>query len=54
LRKEGLNRIGNIFVPSENYCKLEDWLIPIFYKMHKEQEENNKIWSPSSIINRLG
>lgn len=31
MRKKALNRIGNIIVPSENYCKFEDWLIPHFY-----------------------
>ncbi len=25
MRKKALNRIGNILVPSENYCKFEDW-----------------------------
>lgn len=33
LRKKALNRIGNIVVQSESYCKLEDWLIPLFYEM---------------------
>lgn len=33
LRLKSQNRIGNILVPSENYCKLEDWLIPIFKEM---------------------
>lgn len=54
MRKKALNRIGNIVVPSENYCKLEDWLIPLFYEMFDEQQKKNVIWSPSKVIKRLG
>lgn len=25
LRRQGLNRIGNMLVPNSNYCKFEDW-----------------------------
>lgn len=39
LRSKGLNRIGNLLVPNENYCKFEDWIIPIFDQMLKEQME---------------
>src|SRR6185369_5143695 len=28
LRAEGLNRIGNLLVPNDNYCALERWLLP--------------------------
>lgn len=38
LRSKGLNRIGNLLVPNENYCKFEDWIIPIFDKMLQEQQ----------------
>ncbi|XP_057535265.1 deoxyhypusine synthase-like [Amaranthus tricolor] len=37
LRSKLLNRIGNLLVPNENYCKFEDWIIPIFDKMLEEQ-----------------
>lgn len=37
LRSKGLNRIGNLLVPNDNYCKFEDWIIPIFDKMLEEQ-----------------
>ena len=30
LRSKGLNRIGNLLVPNDNYCKFEEWIIPIF------------------------
>ncbi|KAK8671475.1 hypothetical protein V6N13_038071 [Hibiscus sabdariffa] len=39
LRSRGLNRIGNLLVPNDNYCKFEDWIIPIFDQMLKEQLE---------------
>lgn len=39
LRSKGLNRIGNLLVPNDNYCKFEDWVIPILDQMLKEQRE---------------
>ena len=59
LRAKGMNRIGNLVVPNDNYCKFEDWLIPILDKMLEEQEaskgtEEELIWTPSTIIHRLG
>ena len=39
LRSKGLNRIGNLLVPNDNYCKFEDWIIPVFDQMLKEQIE---------------
>jgi deoxyhypusine synthase len=54
LRKKGLNRIGNLLVPNDNYCKFEDWLMPILDKMLKEQEDFGVHWTPSSFIKRLG
>lgn len=38
LREKGLNRIGNLLVPNDNYCKFEDWLVPILDRMLDEQE----------------
>lgn len=38
LRSKGLNRIGNLLVPNDNYCKFEDWIIPIFDQMLEEQK----------------
>lgn len=56
LRAKGLNRIGNLVVPNNNYCLFEDWIIPIFDKMLEEQDASNGelIWTPSKIIHRLG
>lgn len=54
LRSKGLNRIGNLLVPNDNYCKFEDWIIPIFDQMLKEQKEEKVLWTPSKLIARLG
>jgi hypothetical protein len=47
LRRRGLNRIGNMLVPNSNYCRFEDWVIPIFDAMLKEQQRDGVLWTPS-------
>lgn len=61
LRKSGMNRIGNLVVPNDNYCKFEDWVVPILDKMLEEQEASKSLpedervhWTPSKVIHRLG
>jgi deoxyhypusine synthase len=54
LRVEGINRIGNLLIPNDNYCKFEDWIMPIFDKMVDEHKSEGTSWTPSKIINRLG
>ncbi|KAH0587525.1 hypothetical protein H2248_006308 [Termitomyces sp. 'cryptogamus'] len=54
LRRRGMNRIGNLVVPNDNYCKFEDWLTPILDTMLAEQKATGKVWTPSSFIRRLG
>ncbi|KAG8930039.1 Deoxyhypusine synthase [Tulasnella sp. 418] len=54
LRSKGMNRIGNLVVPNDNYCSFEDWVTPILDQLLKEQKEDGVIWSPSSVIKRLG
>lgn len=59
LRAKGLNRIGNLLVPNNNYCAFEDWVVPILDRMLAEQEASKStaeplIWTPSKIIARLG
>lgn len=43
LRDKGLNRIGNLLVPNDNYCLFEDWVTPHLDTMLEEQktEVNN-------------
>ncbi|XP_057717148.1 deoxyhypusine synthase [Corythoichthys intestinalis] len=54
LRLRGINRIGNLLVPNDNYCKFEDWLIPILDQMLLEQNTEGINWTPSKMIHRLG
>lgn len=69
LREKGLNRIGNLLVPNDNYCRFEEWIVPILDVMLEEQEaaaaeaskrgETNDAdsgvwWTPSRVIDRLG
>lgn len=45
----GLNRIGNMLVPNSNYCKFEDWIMPVLNQMLKEQQELGTNWTPSKV-----
>lgn len=54
LRRQGVNRIGNLLVPNSNYCKFQDWLLPLLDQMREEQDKNKTVWSPSTLITRLG
>lgn len=59
LRLQGVNRIGNLIIPNENYCLFEDFVMPILNKMADEQDirkdaDEGCRWTPSRIINRLG
>lgn len=36
-RMAPISRIGNLLVPNDNYCKFEDWLMPILDQMVLEQ-----------------
>lgn len=54
LRDRGINRIGNLLVPNDNYCKFEEWVMPLLDEMLDEQKKNGCIWTPSKIIQRLG
>ncbi|CAG0883202.1 unnamed protein product [Darwinula stevensoni] len=54
LRDKGINRIGNLLVPNDNYCKFEDWLMPILDQLLEEQKESGVAWSPSKLISRIG
>ncbi len=53
--RKNLNcRIGNILVPAENYIKLEAFLTKVFADMVKEQDKDKIVWTPSTMIRRLG
>lgn len=54
LRENGINRIGNLLVPNENYCLFEDWIMPHLDEMLEEQKTKGTVWTPSKLIARLG
>jgi deoxyhypusine synthase len=55
LRKQGVNRLGNLLIPNRNYCDFEDWVMPILNAMTDEQERGEGVrWTPSKVIRRLG
>nr|CAG4635519.1 EOG090X07TT [Artemia franciscana] len=54
LREQGINRIGNMLVPNDNYCKFENWVTPILDQMVEEQTNKKLLWTPSKVIERLG
>lgn len=54
LRRRGINRIGNLLVPNDNYCNFEDFMTPILNAMMDEQEKDKVVWTPSKMIDRLG
>jgi deoxyhypusine synthase len=54
LRKKGINRIGDIFVPNNRYIKFEEFFQPLLKELYDEQQKTKKIITPSEIIWRLG
>lgn len=54
LREKGLNRIGNLLVPNDNYCKFEDWITPLLNEMLTIQNTKKKTFTPRKIIKYLG
>mmetsp|Transcript_24210 Transcript_24210/g.43042 ORF Transcript_24210/g.43042 Transcript_24210/m.43042 type:complete len:355 (-) Transcript_24210:225-1289(-) len=54
LRAKGINRIGNLLVPNDNYVDFESWVMPCFDRMLEEQKRTGEIWTPSTMIDWLG
>ena len=54
LRKKGINRIGNIFVPNNRYIEFEKFFQEILKELFEEQKKTGKIISPSELIWKLG
>ncbi|MCO5562495.1 hypothetical protein L7F22_016122 [Adiantum nelumboides] len=54
LRARGLNRIGNLVVPNDNYGYFEKWILPILDQLLVDQNEQGVNWTPSKLIARLG
>ncbi|MDO8661420.1 MAG: deoxyhypusine synthase [Candidatus Woesearchaeota archaeon] len=52
LRKNGVNRIGDILVPNSHYCRFEEWLLPMLTEFCKKNK--NAVITPSDLIALLG
>ncbi|TKS91851.1 Deoxyhypusine synthase [Collichthys lucidus] len=54
LFKKGLDRIGNLLMPDNNYTLFDQWMKPILKQMLLEQNTQGVRWTPSKMIHRLG
>lgn len=54
LRKQGINRIGNILVPNDRYIEFEKFMTPILKELYEKQMKTGKIISGSELIKLLG
>lgn len=56
LRRQGVNRIGNLIVPNDNYCAFEDFLMPVLKSIHETQTESqwSRMTAPSDYIHAMG
>src|SRR3989344_5227820 len=54
LRRQGINRTGNILVPNDRYIEFEKIFTPFLKKLLKEQKQTGKIATPTEICRRLG
>ena len=50
LGKEGINRMGNIFVPNDRYEYLEQWTSKVLEGIYKER----KSFTPSELLEKIG
>lgn len=46
LKTDGINRIGNMFVPNENYCKFSDFIVDVINDLYLDQNKD-KHYTPS-------
>ncbi|MEK6888090.1 MAG: deoxyhypusine synthase, partial [Candidatus Aenigmatarchaeota archaeon] len=54
LRRQGINRTGNILVPNDRYIEFEKIFTPLLKKLLEEQKQTGKIATPTEICKRLG
>ncbi len=50
LHTQGLNRVGNIYIPTDSYIDFEKHIRPILAEMYTEK----KVWKAREIVSRLG
>lgn len=54
LKKQGVNRAGNIFIPNSRYCSFEDFFVPILKKLYDDQKKTGKVVNVYELIKILG
>jgi deoxyhypusine synthase len=54
LRRKGINRIGNIFVPNDRYIRFEKLMKQFLERMMKMQRSLGRPLTPSELIRNLG
>jgi len=50
LNERGLNRVGNLFITNESYCKFEDWMMPFLDSLYQKK----KRWAVSEMLREIG
>jgi len=54
LFEKGVNRTGNLFVPNDRYTYFDKFMRPFLEECYKEQKEKGTIWTPNTMICKLG
>ena len=50
LNQEGVNRVGNLFIHNESYCKFEDMMLPLLKQLYAKK----KRWAVSDMLKEIG
>lgn len=54
LRKQGLNRVGNLLIPNQNYVLFESFFCPILTRLAAGNAAHGGIVAPSSVLRSMG
>lgn len=54
LREQGVNRTGNIFIPSERYCWYEEYMHKVMDLVYAEHKKTGKVITSEQIIKAIG
>ncbi len=54
LFEQGVNRIGNIFVPNDRYAYFDQFMQQFFREIYSQQKNKDRIFSPHELIQKLG
>jgi len=50
LHEKGVNRVGNLFVTNESYCRFEDMIAPMLDKLYQKKAR----WPVSELLREIG